>query len=60
MILIDLQKTFDTLDHDFLLMKMHCIGFKKQANELLKPYLSKKKNFFVFLEGVFSEDSLIT
>ena len=29
MILIDLQKTFDTLDHTILLNKMKCIGFDK-------------------------------
>ena len=27
MILVDLQKTFDTLDHTVLLQKMECIGF---------------------------------
>ena len=27
MILIDLQKAFDTLDHTILLEKMKCIGF---------------------------------
>ena len=29
MILIDLQKTFDTLDHNVLLRNMECVGFKK-------------------------------
>ena len=29
MILIDLQKAFDTLDHDILLEKMQCMGFQK-------------------------------
>ena len=52
MILIDLQKTFDTLDHDVLLEKIECMGFKKPVIEWFKSYLSNRK-CFVFLEGVF-------
>lgn len=33
MILTDLQKAFDNLDHDFLLTKMDCNGFKKTVIE---------------------------
>ena len=32
MILIDLQKAFDTLDHNVLLKKLKCVGFKKNSN----------------------------
>ena len=59
MILIDLQKTSDTLDHDVLLEKMKCMGFKKSLIKWFKSYLSNR-NSFVLLEGVFSEESLIT
>ena len=58
-ILIDLQKTFDTLDHDVLLKKMECIGFKIPVIMWFKSYLSNRK-FFVLLEGVSSEEVLIT
>ena len=36
MILIDLQKGFDTLDHDILLEKMECLGFKKPVIKWFK------------------------
>ena len=58
-ILIDLQKTFDTLDHDVLLKKMECMGFKMPVIKWFKSYLSNRK-FFVLLEGVSSEEVLIT
>ena len=59
MILIDLQKAFDTLDHDVLLKKMECVGFKKPVIKWFKSYLSNRK-FFVSIEGVFSEEGLLT
>ena len=31
MILIDLQKTFDTIDRGILLQKLHAIGFSKHT-----------------------------
>ena len=34
MILIDLQKVFDTIDHDILLQKLYAIGFSKNVREL--------------------------
>ena len=31
MILIDLQKTFDTIDHNIFLLKMSLLGFSREA-----------------------------
>ena len=33
MILIDLQKTFDTTNHDILLQKLYAIGFSKTSHK---------------------------
>ena len=53
MFLIDLQKTFDTLDHDVLLKKKECVGFKKPAIKWFKSYLSNR-TFFLSIKGIFS------
>ena len=58
MILVDLQKGFDTLDHTILLQKMECIGFKVSVIKWFQSYLLNKK-FFVTLENVFSDAGLI-
>ena len=59
MTLIDLYKALDTLDHVVLLKKMECVGFKKPVIKWFKSYLSNR-NFFVSIEGVFSEEGLLT
>ena len=56
---IDLQKAFDTLDHDVLLKRIECVSFKKTVIKWFKSYLSNRK-FFVSVEGVFSEEGLLT
>ena len=38
MILIDLQKAFDTIDHKILLQKLKCIGLSGSAIMWLKSY----------------------
>ena len=57
MILVDLQKAFDTLDHTFL-QKMEYMGFKESIIKWFQSCLSNRK-FFVALENVFSDAGLI-
>ena len=45
MILFDLQKAFDTLDHTTLLQKMECISFKESVIKWFQSYLSNRKIF---------------
>ena len=58
MILVDLQKAFDTLDHNILLEKMECIGFNKKVIKWFHSYLLNRK-FFVSLENIFSDAGLL-
>ena len=59
MILVDLQKAFDTIDHDILLKKLSTIGFSNHATNWLKSYLSNLL-FRVNLENFYSDPSNIT
>ena len=43
MILIDLQKTFDTIDLQILLKKTKYLGFSKNTIALFKSYLCERK-----------------
>ena len=58
MILIDFQRTFDTLDHKVLLQKMTCFGFKAPVIEWFESDLSNR-NFFVSVDDVFSESGIL-
>ena len=58
MILIDLQKAFDTLDHKILLDKMKCIGFSDKKIKWFHSYLTNR-TIFVSLGTVFSEAGTI-
>ena len=59
MILTDLQKAFDTINHDKLLKKLSIIGFSDQTVKWFQSYLSNPK-FMVNLENSFSEVSSIS
>ena len=59
MILIDLQKVFDTINHDILLKKLSIIGFSDHTVKWFQSYLSNCK-FTVNLENSFSEVSSIS
>jgi hypothetical protein len=43
MILLDLQKAFDTVDHGILLMKMEAMGLGKDILRWFKSYLSERQ-----------------
>ena len=42
---IDLQKAFDTLDHDISLIKMYEYGFRGEVNIFLRSYLSGRGQY---------------
>ena len=58
MILIDLQKAFDTIDHKILIEKMKCMGFSTNVTKWFESYLSKRM-FSVHGEKRFSDKVLI-
>ena len=53
MILVDLQKAFDTLDHGLLLEKMKYFGFRTSVIKCFESYLSNRK--LLVCIDVFSE-----
>ena len=59
MILIELEKAFDTTNHDILLKKLSIIGFSDHTVKCFQSYLSNRK-FTVNLENSFSEVSNIS
>ena len=59
MILIDLQKAFDTIDHELLLEKMLFIGFSEEVIGWFRSYLSNRK-FKVNINKAFSEYGEVT
>ena len=53
MILIDLQKAFDTIDHEILLQKLKAIKFSESTIKWFKSYLSERI-FLVNIENKLS------
>ena len=52
MILVELQKAFDALDHEVLLEKMKYFGFRASVIKWFESYLSNRK-FLVCIDNVF-------
>ena len=47
---LDIKKAFDTVDHNILINKLEHYGIRGTANDLLKFYLSRRKQFIVIDE----------
>ena len=42
-IFLDFQKAFDTIDHDILMKKLYCMGFRGKIYNMIKSYLSNRQ-----------------
>ena len=52
-VLMDLSKSFDTINHQLLLAKLHDYGFSKQVLAIICSYLSNRKQR-IKINNVFS------
>ena len=49
--LLDLQKAFETVEHDILLTKLEHYGVRRLVNDWFKSYFSDRKQQFVSING---------
>ena len=59
MVLLDLQKAFDTVDHDVLKMKLESLGLSSNAIRWFRLYVSGRQQL-VDVSGTFSSQTNIT
>ena len=57
MVLVDLKKAVDTLDHKVLLEENKYFGFRTSITEWFESYLSNRK-FLVYVDNFFSETNI--
>ena len=53
-IFIDFKKAFDTVDHEILLYKLECYGFRGLVNDFFRSYLTNRRQYTV-INGVNSD-----
>ena len=59
MVLLDLQKAFDTLDHGILLMKLKALGLSQDVSRWFQSYLSDRQQL-VDVSGTLSSHENIS
>ena len=59
LILIDLQKAFDSIDHEIFLRKLNCVGFSKNCVSWYRSYLQNRM-FIVNVDEEYSNPGTLT
>ena len=59
MVLINLQKVFDTIDHNILIKKIHFLSFTDETIKWYTSYLSNR-NFIISIKNEYSDKASIT
>lgn len=57
MVMLDLQKVFDTVDHEILLIKLRAMGFNNLAVKWVSSYLQGRKQM-VDVDGTLSKPKI--